>query len=414
MKVNYIEKAIENNVLPDYVYTYPLKSQYKVFEQTMFYKEYSKHVNIYIHIPFCKNKCAFCDLFSTFSCDENLLLKYVMALINEIKNFYQNDLFNDKVIDSIYFGGGTPTVLPIKLLSEIISTLNSTFVINDNTELSIETTPLDLDFDYISEIKKLGFNRVSVGVQSLNKAELDCISRKYDYTDVLNVFSMLNSVGFTNINADLIYGLPLQTAVSWEDTIQKIINIGSSTVTIYPLVKKNSLQDDNCMDSYQKYLLYDIARSNLFNSKFKQFTFTSFSKHANACKHEESFFSGNSVIGFGLGARNYLNNVHFIKYNVTNKLLYEQMNNYLNCNDKSNKCQIFGKILTECELNNRNALLGLLLSTQGCLIDSVDKEFAFKIINMNLAYRDKEKLYLTLKGMKYSSVIAYYLINYLF
>jgi hypothetical protein len=266
---------------------------------------------------------------------------------------------------------------------------------------SIPYGSTDIDLDYLQALKVAGINRISIGVQSLQNNELLKIHRADNIEKIMETIVNVKKCGFYNINTDLIYGLPEQTQESWIDTLQKIIDLGVTTVTIYPLVKKNNLRyDDTCMMTQDKYLAYDLALELLKENKYEQFTFVSFSKCKNGCRHEESFFAGNSTIGFGAGARSYFENVHYCNNNTSGKHASEIIKEYLQ-NDYSTSVE--SVMLNPIEKKNKKVLLGLLLTGQGAYIEDFDKDLGQYLLKNKLAYVEQEYIKLTDKGLKYSS-----------
>lgn len=413
MKYRKIDEAQRGAYLADYVYTYPLKSRYDFDMSRNGVKLISTDVvNIYIHVPFCKKKCSFCTLFSTFNASNDTMLEYAKALIEEIRAFFTKNHMENKILDSIYFGGGTPTSLPTFCIEQIVDEIHKYIKFSEAIEISIETTPTDIDLDYLQALKVAGINRISIGVQSLQNNELLKIHRADNIEKIMETIVNVKKCGFYNINTDLIYGLPEQTQESWIDTLQKIIDLGVTTVTMYPLVKKNNLRyDDTCMMTQDKYLAYDLALELLKENKYEQFTFVSFSKCKNGCRHEESFFAGNSTIGFGAGARSYFENVHYCNNNTSGKHASEIIKEYLQ-NDYSTSVE--SVMLNSIEKKNKKVLLGLLLTGQGAYIEDFDKDLGQYLLKNKLAYVEQEYIKLTDKGLKYSSTIADVMINDIF
>lgn len=412
MKYDKIDEAQKGEYLADYVYTYPLKSRYDYNMSRNNVELISTDVvNVYIHVPFCKKKCSFCTLFSTINASNETMLEYVNALIEEIRTFFEINHMEKKTLDSIYFGGGTPTSLPASCIKQIVDEIHKYINFSDSIEISIETTPSEINLEYLRELKNVGINRISIGVQSLQNNELQKIHREDNIEKIMEAIVNVKKCGFYNVNTDLIYGLPGQTQKSWLDTLRKIIDLGVTTVTMYPLVKKNNLKyDDTCMNTKDKYLAYDLALELLKENKYEQFTFVSFSKCRNGCKHEESFFAGNSTIGFGAGARSYFENVHYCN-NAGGKHAREVIKEYL---QNSYSTPVKTVTLSQMEMNNKRILLGLLLKNQGANMEDFDKDLGQYLLIENLAYIEQEYLKLTEKGLKYSSTIADVLINDIF
>ena len=218
MKNEYYEKLkieIKHNVWTGYVTYYPHKKAYKnlgVLNMQSVWKGV-KELNLYVHIPFCDRKCAYCNLFSTVLNENEKELvyeKYVQKVLKEIE-FYSKSVNKNCVIRSLYFGGGTPVVLSVSQLERIIKKLHEVFPVwSDDVESCIECSPERLNLEYLKGLKSIGIDRVSVGVQSFVQNEIDFVNRKISTIQTIQAIENIKKVGL-NFNIDLIYGLPNQT-----------------------------------------------------------------------------------------------------------------------------------------------------------------------------------------------------------
>ena len=177
-----------------------------------------KELELYIHIPFCVKKCDYCDFLSG-PADAGRQREYVEALIKEIKN--RKD-FSEYQVSSIFIGGGTPSILPGEMIGEIMKTVRENFELNPNAEISIEANPGTVDRKKLEIYRKSGVNRISFGCQSADNRELKMLGRIHTWEDFQESYQMARDAGFTNINVDLMSGLPGQTLASWEMTLRKI------------------------------------------------------------------------------------------------------------------------------------------------------------------------------------------------
>ena len=176
--------------------------------------------SIYLHIPFCKHRCAYCD-FNTYAGQEDLIPAYVNALINEINFVGQQttQLSNHQTIHTIFFGGGTPSLLSAPQFDSILRALRAAFTFTADAEISIEANPGTISPEKLNAIRESGINRISFGVQSANTEELRMLERIHDFFTVIEAVSTARKAGFDNLNLDLIYGLPEQTLASWQTTL---------------------------------------------------------------------------------------------------------------------------------------------------------------------------------------------------
>lgn len=186
---------------------------------------------IYIHIPFCEKKCKYCDFISFEKCDETLKEKYINSIIKEIENCRL-----DKKITTIYIGGGTPSVLPVQYIQRILQRLNEKFDISKESEVTIEINPGTVTLEKLQIYKKIGINRLSIGLQSTHNRLLEMLGRIHKYEDFKNVYNDARKIGFNNINVDLMLGLPTQTLDEIEQSLKDVMNLQPEHISIYSLI----------------------------------------------------------------------------------------------------------------------------------------------------------------------------------
>jgi len=205
--------------------------------------------SIYLHIPFCKHRCAYCD-FNTYAGQEDSIPAYVDALIREIDfvghqrfsesanqpgNYSTNQPFNYPTIHTVFFGGGTPSLLSAPQFDSILQALRAAFTFTADAEISIEANPGTISPKKLNAIRKAGINRISFGVQSANTEELHMLEREHNFFDVIEAVSSARKAGFDNLNLDLIYGLPEQTLSTWQTTLQHIVDLPTEHISAYAL-----------------------------------------------------------------------------------------------------------------------------------------------------------------------------------
>src|SRR5574344_546021 len=190
---------------------------------------------IYVHIPFCKKKCFYCDFYSIPNL--KLIDDYIDALVKEIEE--KRNFFNYKKLkySTIYFGGGTPSLLSEQQLGKILNAIFSNYEFSSNIEQSIELNPDDITIDYLQSLKKLGFNRLSIGVQSLNDKTLKYLNRRHDSENAQKVIEEASSLGFDNISADYIFGLENQTIEQVEFEMEKLLKLPIQHLSAYNIKK---------------------------------------------------------------------------------------------------------------------------------------------------------------------------------
>lgn len=190
-------------------------------------------LELYLHIPFCVRKCAYCDFLSSPENGETIE-NYVEALIREIKA-YQALSLNDIVV-TIFLGGGTPSVLEGNQMERIFEALHEVFEIAEDAEITVEANPGTVTQEKLSAYRKLGINRISFGLQSADNGELKLLGRIHTYEQFLESYEMARTAGFTNINIDLISAIPKQTVRSWEETLKRIIRLKPEHISAYSLI----------------------------------------------------------------------------------------------------------------------------------------------------------------------------------
>jgi oxygen-independent coproporphyrinogen-3 oxidase len=270
---------------------------------------------IYIHIPFCKKRCIYCDFYS--DTDLSLKDKYVSALLTEIK--LRNKYIENKQADTVYFGGGTPSLLSCSDFGEIFNELASNFQITDNPEITLEANPDDLSEAYIGELGMLPFNRISIGVQSFDDDDLKFLERRHSAKDAIDAVKRCKNAGFDNISIDLIYGLPRQTAAKWEQNIATALNLDIRHVSayslsyekgtqIYNLKEKREIQpvDDELNEMFFRILVAKLTRAGYIHYEISSFAEKT-PDHPDGIlsKHNSSYWNGAHYLGLGAAAHSY-------------------------------------------------------------------------------------------------------------
>ena len=273
-----------------------------------------KQIGLYIHIPFCHTKCTYCD-FNTYTGLENLIDDFIRSICDEIEFWSLN---NSYIINSIFIGGGTPSYIEVKDLEKIIKKVKDNFNIAENTEVTLEINPEDVTKNKARLWKKIGINRCSIGIQSLNDEELKLINRRHSASKAVKSLNTLKDY-FTNISVDLIYGLPNQNIKTYLETLEKIIEINPSHISAYSLqVEKGTFlnqqvsrkevivaNDDISAEMYK--LTQKILRKN----KYKNYEISNWSKDGLYSEHNLKYWKLMPYIGVGPGAHSYMENKRF-------------------------------------------------------------------------------------------------------
>ena len=283
-------------------------------------------MSIYIHIPFCKNICSYCD-FAKFYYNEKWADNYLIALEKEIKLKYQNEL-----IDTIYIGGGTPTSLNTKQLEKL---LNITKLFNfKEIEFTIETN-VDLSLEKIKLLKKYGVNRISIGVQTVNSKHLKFLNRNHTKEEVIDLVNLLKKYNF-NINIDLMYGMPNQTLKELEEDLDFILSLDVNHISTYSLIIEphTKIYIDNItnIDEDLDYQMYQLINQKLNN--YIHYEISNFAKENYYSKHNLVYWNNLEYYGFGIGASGYIDGY---RYDNTKSYQNYLKGNYILENHKLSK-----------------------------------------------------------------------------
>jgi oxygen-independent coproporphyrinogen-3 oxidase len=293
-----------------------------------------KMYSIYIHIPFCKHRCAYCD-FNTYAGQENSIPAYVNALIQEINHVGLRGERKDA--HTVFFGGGTPSLLSAAQFASVMDALYSTFTFTADAEISIEANPGTVSPETLTAIRNAGINRISFGVQSTNTEELRMLEREHDFFTVIEAVSTARKAGFDNLNLDLIYGLPEQTLQTWQTTLQRIVELHPEHISAYALTLEHGtpfgrwsskgllpLPDaDLAADMYEYaeeflsnhgYVHYEISNWALDHRPLTADHSSSFMGNhlpSFACKHNLQYWRSLPYLAFGAGAHGYANGYRY-------------------------------------------------------------------------------------------------------
>ncbi|MDR2056732.1 MAG: radical SAM family heme chaperone HemW [Dysgonamonadaceae bacterium] len=268
---------------------------------------------IYFHIPFCRSRCIYCDFFSSTSLKEKEL--YVDVMCKELMD--RKGYLPGQSIQTIYFGGGTPSQLSAQNFEKIFQTIDTCYPeISENKknlEITLEANPDDLSSEYLNLIKHLPFNRISLGIQSFNDKELRFLRRRHDSESAIRAIKQLQENGFSNISIDLIYGLPGQTLEIWEDNLAKALMLDIQHISAYHLIYEENtplfqLLKQGLVEPVQEELsvqLFELLIQKLNEAGFEHYEIANFSKQGYRSKHNSSYWDGTHYLGIGASAHSY-------------------------------------------------------------------------------------------------------------
>ena len=270
-------------------------------------------MGLYVHIPFCKQKCMYCD-FPAYQNLQDYYETYVYALVQEMDLWVsEHPESKAKPIDTIYFGGGTPTELSVQQLQMIVDKIKSTFTITDDCHMTIESNPGEVDLQYLTKLVKLGFNRISFGVQTFDDKALTMLHRSHNGEKAKQAVYEAKEAGFTDINIDLIYGLPRQTLedIQYNLNILKDLPINHISTYglqvevgtyLYHLVQKNliSIPSESIDEA-----MYDTMMEGLKELGFERYEISNFAKDSSYSRHNLKYWHYVDYLGFGAGAHSF-------------------------------------------------------------------------------------------------------------
>ena len=269
---------------------------------------------IYVHIPFCIKKCNYCD-FCSFPDKLSRVGEYVKALKSEASSYKDDAVF----ADTVYFGGGTPSLLDLSSIDDILKTIRSNFTISPKAEITLEANPCTITKEKAKELYSLGINRISLGAQSFVDSELKTLGRLHSSSDIEKSFSILREAGFSNISLDLMYALPGQTMETLTESINKITALHPKHISCYGLKIEEGTPFDAMLskgeigektdDEYAD--MYDVICATLKDAGYAQYELSNFSLPCYESKHNLKYWLGSEYIGLGASASSLYKNTRY-------------------------------------------------------------------------------------------------------
>ena len=285
-----------------------------------------KEIGIYIHIPFCKSKCNYCD-FNSFAKKDDCIDNYINAVKQEIEEYAKNN--KDILVKTIYIGGGTPSYIKEKYMEELIETIKQNLEIVSNAEITIEANPGTVNKRKLECYYKIGINRLSIGLQSVNDKLLKLLGRIHDFEDFLETVRLANSVGFSNINADCMIGLPNQNIYDVEETLNVLIDLKLTHISVYSLIVEPNTTLENKINSGELKLpdeeieryMYWFAKRKLEENGYLHYEISNFARPLYRSKHNLDCWNQKEYKGFGVSASSYENGVRYTNIADINKYI---------------------------------------------------------------------------------------------
>ena len=265
-------------------------------------------LGIYIHIPFCKSKCGYCD-FCSHAPKKGEISRYLNALLLNMQDFAVSA--RDYTVDTVFIGGGTPTLLSKRQIKDIIDALYTHFDIEKGAEITIEANPGTVDKGLLRSIRSAGINRISFGLQSANNNELCALGRIHTAEEFVESFNAARNAGFKNINVDIMYGIPYQSEESFRDTLEFVKSLSPEHISVYGLNieegtpfydKKDSLP---LPDEESEYRMYRAAHTSLEDAGYSHYEVSNYARRGFESKHNLRYWKNEKYLGFGASAHSY-------------------------------------------------------------------------------------------------------------
>lgn len=316
-----------------------------------------KKLELYLHIPFCAKKCAYCDFLSA-PADESTRVRYLEALVEEIK--VKSEFYKIYSVPSVFVGGGTPSVLLGQDIARLMEAVHLYFHLENDAEITIECNPGTLNSQKAAHYKSAGINRVSLGLQSVRQKELTLLGRIHTYEDFLKSYDILRKAGFDNINVDLMSGLPGQTLSSWQATVRKVTALRPEHISAYSLIIEEGTpfyesfsQDEARRErgdvpqllptEETERTMYEWSRSYLDAQGYHRYEISNYARAGKECRHNMGYWRRENYLGLGLGSSSLVEDERFgnttdledyikgnyEKQNITKLTRQEQMEEFM-------------------------------------------------------------------------------------
>ena len=370
-------------------------------------------MEIYIHIPFCIRKCDYCDFLSGPSEPEEQA-DYVQALLREIQAVEEGE---GRSVSSIFIGGGTPSVLDERLLGDILREIRNRFKMEEDAEITIEVNPGTANIGKLQAYREMGINRLSIGLQSPEDRELKILGRIHNYGQFLETYQEARTVGFDNINIDLMSAIPDQTYEGWVKNLRTVAELEPEHISAYSLIVEEgtpfAARKLNLPDEDTEYNMYEATAQILKEYGFEQYEISNYARKGRECRHNVGYWTRQDYLGFGLGASSLYGKERFANT--------ADMKKYLESSKNPEKIREKEPSLTREDEMAEFMFLGLRMTKGiskadfqrcfGCTIESVYGEVLEKYESMELLLEKDGRIFLSREGIHVSnSIMAEFLL----
>ncbi len=373
-------------------------------------------LGIYIHIPFCKRKCYYCD-FVSYENKENIIEKYIESIEKEIDSY----IVDDYNVTTIYIGGGTPSSINSKYIVKILNKLREKLVNNktsfNNIEITIELNPGTVTKQKLEDYIKAGINRVSIGLQTTNNTLLKQIGRIHTKEEFFETYKIVKKTGFKNVNVDLMIGLPNQTIQDVKDSLQELISLNLNHISVYSLIIEENTKIEKMISKGKLNLpkeeiernMYWYVKNTLELNGYKHYEISNYAKEGYESKHNLNCWNQNEYIGIGVAAHSYLNNIRYCNTSDLEKYID-------NMNEINNKEVYYINEKQQIEDKKKEFMLLGLRKIDGVSIQEFKQRFTDnpiyvfrkeleKLVNDKLITIDGDIIKLTYKGIDFANLV---------
>lgn len=354
---------------------------------------------LYVHIPFCDHKCIYCDFYSIITSDN--IDSFLTSLKKEIA-YFATKYSADRNFSSVFFGGGTPSLMKTNYIKDILDELYRNFNIIQDAEITLETNPGTVDLNKLIEFKDSGINRISIGIQSFDESELKFLTRIHDKeTAIQTVYNAVNA-GFENISIDLIFNLPGQTKEKWKLNLNTAVSLPIKHISAYSLIlEKGTILNKMVLDGKVSIQdedydadLYETTIKHLTDSGFIQYEVSNFTKPGYECIHNKAYWEHREYLGFGTSSHSFMKGKRWWNFSSLKKYISEI--------EKKENAVMNEEVLTEKQIHDEFVMLAL--RSKGIIINEYLSQFNSDWINKNYDYFEVLKNQSFLK-MDSSSII---------
>jgi len=331
----------------------------------------SQFFSIYIHIPFCVKRCGYCD-FNTYTGRQDLIPQYVQAVCREIELVAKTQE-HKLPVHTIYFGGGTPSLLTPGQLDSILGTVDSKYDVTSNAEITLEANPGTIDHGILGEIRFVGFNRISLGVQSMIDKELEFLGRIHSKQDVIESYDLARKTGFENISFDLLYGLPEQKMINWQTSVSNLVELKPEHLSLYSLTVEKGTRFGILADRGQLNIPDDDLAAEMLiwaddyleDHRYLRYEISNWAKSGRESRHNLQYWLNQPYLGFGAGAHSCFNDMRVSNVLRIKGYIQHVMQSEMESGFKISPAEVSSIKLSPYTRMQETLMLGLRLTRQG-------------------------------------------------